>query len=443
MAISAIQPISGFSQVAAVSALQLRKRVTLVEQAPRIALAGVTVTLGASQSLPVLYNSAGLLRSLIQVEATNDLPSGPLPGSDEARLQGELGVLLRLGTDSGNSGIFNTTDSTVTLSADTLQALNNVLASRLGDAGDSARSQAESDLLAQLLSASSSGLNSATAGAAVLNASGVLRGATADTSSKAVDSLLTIDLGLAARALDANSATAAALATPTLLQNSQSSSTGSALGSVLAANVNLAAAASNVSSLSLANLDTSTSSAVKDNILRSSLNLSGESGGLLAGGNLLDAGATVTMPTRFTPEAVNRVLTALLLEGLADEQTPVTDPGAAAVVVPAGAANDTQPATGVVATPTALTQAAPTDSILSTRDDFAGTGLSGTINDPAATAVTTTTRNPAYAEAAAALYLSATIYRLQPLPGDVNPPDEFADTPAVSAIQQVPPLKAR
>jgi hypothetical protein len=443
MAISAIQPVSGFSQVAAVGALQVRRRVALVEQAPQIALPGVTVTLGASQSLPALYNSAGLLRSLIQVEATNDLPSGPLPGSDEARLQGELGVLLRLNTDTANSGIFSATGSTVTLSADTLQALNNVLANRLGDAGSSARSQAESDLLAQLLSASSSGLSSATAGAAVLNASGVLRGATADTSSKAVDSLLTIDLGLAARALDANSAKAAALATPSLLQNSQSSSTGFALGSILATNVNLAAAASNVSSLSLANLDTGTSSAVKDNILRSSLNLSGESGGLLAGGNLLDAGSTLALPTSITPEPMTRVLTALLREGLADEQTPVIDLGAAAVVAPAGAANDTQPATGVVLTPTDSTPAAPTDSILATPADSAGTELPGPINDPAATAVTTTTRNPAYAEAAAALYLSAAIYRSQPLPGDVSPPDELADTPAVSGIRQVLRLKAQ
>lgn len=440
MAISAIQPVSGFGEVALIGALQARRRVSVVEQAPQVALPSVTVTLGASQSLPALYNSAGLLRSLIAVDSANGLPSGPLPGSDQASLQGDLGVLLRVNADTTNSGLVNATGSTATLSVDTLPALDNLLADRLGDAGGGERRQAESDLLAQLLSAASSGLNGATAGASVLNATGVLQGPTADTAGKALDSLLTTDLGLAARALDANSARAAALATPSLLQNPPNDATGFALDSILAAQVQLATAASNASSLSLENLDTSSASPVKDDLLRSSLNLSGGSGGLLTGGGLLATGTAVALPETMSAEAATRVLAGLLREVGRDDALPAIELGTVAV---ADAAATAAPPTTAGAPASARAATNPDGSALATTIGSAATELPAPVNDPAATAINTAAGNPAYAEAAAAFYLSTAMYRSQAHPGNPGGPDEEAENRAISRIQYVPGLKAR
>ncbi|MCF8178257.1 MAG: hypothetical protein K9J74_07085 [Sulfuritalea sp.] len=99
--------------------------------------------------------------------------------SDSAELQAQLETLLRLNADTRNSGSLSTRDSTSTLSAEALRTLNTVLANQLGEAGASERSQAENELLAQLLNSASSRLNSASE---VLTA-GTQPQATLDTSS--------------------------------------------------------------------------------------------------------------------------------------------------------------------------------------------------------------------------------------------------------------------
>ena len=240
----------------------------------------------------------------------------------------------------------------------------------------------------------------------MLDATGVLQGAATDRSGKALDSLLTTDLGLAARALDKNSA-----------------------------NVTQATAASKLGSLSLANLDTSNSSTVKDDILRASLNLSGRSGGLLTDGGLLDAGTSVALPESISTEVATRVLSGLLRQVRTDDVTPAIEFGSVSVIEQARAANDARGSQGLAATPAPAPLAAPADTN--------PTELPSQANDPAATALNSATGNPAYAEAAAAFYLSAAIYRAQPLPGNVDVPDEFAESPTVTGIQRVPALKAR
>ncbi|MDP3513034.1 MAG: hypothetical protein Q8S20_09820 [Sulfuritalea sp.] len=203
MAISSTLPISGFGTVIATRAVSVRDANSLAQQIPSLAGPGVAVTIGATTLAPQLYNSAGLLRALVGLDSAGALPSGADPGAVSSELQGNLETVLGLNSEAGSLGVSDSIGSLANLSADSLQALNNVLADGLdttatGASGD----QALRELLAQTLNASSSGLDRTTAAASVVNTSGVLRAASADESLRALNALPTSDLGLAATALD-------------------------------------------------------------------------------------------------------------------------------------------------------------------------------------------------------------------------------------------------
>ena len=202
MAISSTLPISGFGTIIATRAVSVRDANSLAQQIPSLAGPGVAITIGATTLAPQLYNSAGLLRALVGLDAADALPSGADPGVVSSELQGNLETVLGLNSEAGSLGVSDSIGSVANLSADSLQALNNVLADGLGTTTGESRDQALQELLAQTLNASSSGFDRTTAAASVVNTSGVLQAGSADESLRALNALPTSDLGLAASALD-------------------------------------------------------------------------------------------------------------------------------------------------------------------------------------------------------------------------------------------------
>lgn len=202
MAISSTLPISGFGTVIATRAVSVRDANSLAQQIPSLAGPSVAVTIGATTLAPQLYNSAGLLRALVGLDTADALPSGADPGAVSSELQGNLETVLGLNSEAGSLGVSDSIGSLANLSADSLQALNNVLANGLDTTTGASSEQALRELLAQTLNASSSGLDRTTAAASVVNTSGVLRAASADESLRALNALPTAELGLAATALD-------------------------------------------------------------------------------------------------------------------------------------------------------------------------------------------------------------------------------------------------
>ncbi|MCF8198657.1 MAG: hypothetical protein K9J42_07820 [Sulfuritalea sp.] len=399
MTVRAIQGVSGLSEVAFIGSSRVRRRVSLAEQLPQIASPSVSVTLGANQSAPSLYNAAGLFQSYLQADSAKN-PTGPLPGSNEALLQGELKTLLRLNSDTSNSGILNATGVTASLSASALQALNNVIANRLGEAGGSERSQTESELLLQLLNLSSSRLS----------------GATAD-----------LNIGaLSQGSIDANSFSAL-------------------LNSILGSGLDL-------SSLPIGSLIGG--AGFFGGGLASLLGSggSGEAGLFgLATPDLLDIGAPGIFNLNVTgaqapgnsSEADARASAGLARQAGAEGSTPASDRRDVAAALLTSNVPDSSAAPIIVSQPSpqlAVNQAAQTlpASVIS-----AVTITPNQTTDPARTAINTVAGNPTFAESVASLYLSAAVFRAQHHPGDESVPETLTEVQAISGVPQVPRLEAR
>ncbi|MBK7013986.1 MAG: hypothetical protein IPH39_00025 [Sulfuritalea sp.] len=98
------------------------------------------------------------------------------------------------------------------------------------------------ELLARAVSSASSGLDRARSATAVVNATGVLRSRSADTSLKGAGGLATINLGLAATAIDAGVAATGNRVNANLLSNSSSDSNTLGLNRALTSNLEQATA---------------------------------------------------------------------------------------------------------------------------------------------------------------------------------------------------------
>lgn len=205
MAISSTLPVTSPYAPPQASSVSVRDAGSLARQIPALAAPSVAVTIGAAASSTLLYNAAGLLRSLVVVDAAGDLPSGANSNAGSAGLPGNLETVLGLNSESGFLGTSAAIGSLGDLSSDSAQALKSVLADGQGN------DQALKDLLAQALNASSSGLDRNRSAASVVNATGVLRSGSSDQALKALDALRTSDLGLAATGIDAGRATTGTL----------------------------------------------------------------------------------------------------------------------------------------------------------------------------------------------------------------------------------------
>ncbi|MCF7995497.1 MAG: hypothetical protein K9L88_11720 [Chromatiaceae bacterium] len=398
MTITAIQAVSSFGGVSFYGASPVRRQVSLVEQAPLLAPRGVTVTLGASQPPPLTYNAVGLLQSLNLVESSNVSTSDPLALSDSAQLQAQLETLLRLNTDTSNSGNLSTRDSISTLSAEALRALNTVLANQLGEAGASERSQAENELLAQLLNSASSRLNSASE---ALTA-GTLPQATLDTSSFTAlwNSILNSNLDLSSLPLGvlAGQAALSNIGTPGLFSSGGFSLFGqSPAGSLLS----------------------------------------------IGAPGLFSVGATGTQPQTDISASADPSLTAVPgTSGVGSQYSSIARRVAAADDS-VGNAPVTSTGQGVVTRPSAERAARPLEQTLPLSADLAMTSSPIQVSDTAQSAINTVAGNPNYAEAVASLYLSAAVFRAQSHQVDATIPDESTEVRTVSAIQHVQDPMAR
>lgn len=205
MAISSNLSVTSPYAPAVARAISVRDPESLARQIPALAVPGVAVTIGASAQAPLLYNSAGLLRSLTQLDSSGSLPAGTTSATGSAGLQGDLETVLGLNSETGFLGTSDPIGSLANLSADSTRALKAVLAD--GDGNE----QALQELLAQALNASSSGMDRTRSAATVVNATGVLRSGGADQTLKALDALRGTNLGLAATGIDAGISSSAAL----------------------------------------------------------------------------------------------------------------------------------------------------------------------------------------------------------------------------------------
>jgi hypothetical protein len=205
MAISSNLSVTSPYAPAVARAISVRDPESLARQIPALATPGVAVTIGANTPAPLLYNPAGLLRSLAQLDSRGSLPPGATSTAGSAGLQGDLETVLGLNSETGFLGTPDPIGSLANLSADSTQALNAVLADGQGN------NQALQELLAQALNASSSGMDRTRSAATVVNATGVLRSGASDQTLKALDALRGTNLGLAATGIDAGISSSAAL----------------------------------------------------------------------------------------------------------------------------------------------------------------------------------------------------------------------------------------
>lgn len=417
MAIGSTLPISGFNTVIATRAVSVRDPNSLAQQIPSLAGPGVAVTIGASAFAPLLYNSAGLLRSLVGLDAADALPSGADPGAVSSELQGNLETVLGLNSEAGSLGVSDAIGSIADLSADSLQALNNVLANGIDDTAGANREQALRELLAQTLNASSSGLDRTTAAASVVNTSGVLRVASADESLRALNALPTSSLGLAATALDTG------IGDTALPQNSLNDASSLAFNRLLAADLEQA----------IAELDTSRprrrpgGSAGASDLLLSGVSLltAATDASAIIGESALTADELALAPG-LSPESLVRL--ALQTPRRGDEAAPTENTQTLFATERSGTS---APRPGVAGPPAAAQSGAATPTVAALNP------APGPLRTLANTPGASITLEPRYAELAASMTMGAAVYRFQASVATGVPPGEVDPARTVWPIRPV------
>jgi hypothetical protein len=421
MAIESSLPVASPYAPTAVRAVSVRDPNSLARQIPALAVSGVAVSIGAGAPVPLLYNPAGLLRALGTVEKAGALPAGASSSSGSAGLQGNLETVLGLNSDSGFLAGANSAGSLGSLSAGSRQALTSVLADGQGN------DQALQQLLAQTLSASSSGQDRTRAAATVVDATGVLRAGSAEQTLKALDSLRTASLGLAARAIDAGSGNTQNLGVTALPGNSGGNADS------LAFNRNLSA-----------RLEAAVAEIDSERPRRRSLASAGADDLLLSGGSLL-AGATDVAAIDAEPALLaDQLALELDVPDLALARLALNLPRRAEESLAAGtAAAEFAAELQAIATgsppPSAPRNAPETADAQATRSALASaTEARAAAATPAANATPTVTREPRYAEIAASLSMGAAVYRFQSSVTTAVPPGAVDPLRTVLQIRPIP-----
>lgn len=424
MAITSSLSVSSPFAPAAVRAVSVRDPNSLAQQIPRLAVPGVAVSIGAPAPAPLLYNPAGLLRSLAAVENAGALPSGVAPGSGSAGLQGELETVLGLNSDSGFLGTANPAGSLANLSAGSRQALNSVLVA--GEGNDAALQ----DLLARSLAASSSGLDRTRSAATVVGATGVLRAGSAEQALKSLDSLRTASLGLAAEAIDAGSG------------NTQSlSSTG------LPGNAGNSANSASVSRSQYAKLEAAIADIEATRPRRRPLAAAGADDLLLSGVSLLggvDAAAAIDAEPALLADPLAREpgVPADALARLAVNLPRRADGADSAESAAAEFAAELQAIAGDSAEPLSRSSPASANERATRAGLESATAQApGTAAAPAAAVTPAVTREPRYAELAASMSMGAAVYRFQARTASLVPPGAVDPLRTVLQVRPPPAVK--
>jgi hypothetical protein len=387
------------------------------------AVPGVAVTIGATPPAPLIYNPAGLVRALAGLDSTDALPAGTNIDTGTAGVQGDLETVLGLNSDTGFLGAPDAIGSLGGLSADSKRALDSVLAEQTG--GSEGSDLVLQELLARAVSSASSGLDRARSATAVVNATGVLRSGSADTSLKALEALQQSNLGLAATAIDAGVAATGSRVNANLLSNSSSDSNTLGLNRALTSN-----------------LEQATAELDAGRPRRRSAAQAGASDLLLSGVSLLTAATDVLAidaePTLLADQLAQA--TSLPLDALARiaPQTPQraalatgeTEAEFTALAAdPASAPSRTQAVTGRQEANNARAAERALDL------PMAEAPASGTL--PAA-GIAAVTREPRYAEIAASMNMGAAVYRFQTSVSTGVPPGEVSPLRTVLQIRSTP-----
>ncbi len=428
MAITSSLSVSPPYAPPAVRAVSVREPNSLAQQIPALAVPGVAVSIGASAPAPLLYNPAGLLRSLGVADRAGALPSGVVAGTGSAGLQGDLETVLGLNSDSGFLGIADPAGSLADLSAGSRQALVSVLDDSQGN------DAALRDLLSRALAASGSGLDRTRSAATVVGATGVLRSGSAEQALKSLDSLRTTNLGLAADAIDAGNGNTRALGTGGLPGSAANGSDSLSFSRNQSARLETA----------VADIDAarprrrSQAAANADDLL-----LSGVS--LLTGADAAAAieaePALLVDPLAREPGAPAAALARLAVDLPRRAEEVVTAEAAAArFAAELQAIADGNAATGKATEP-APRDTATSERLTRTATESATTPPPASATAAAANATPAVTREPRYAEIAASMSMGAAVYRFQAKAATVVPPGAVDPLRTVLQVRSAPSVR--
>lgn len=404
MAITSSLSVGSPYAPSAVRAVSVRDVNSLARQIPDLAVPGVAVSIGPLAQAPLLYNPAGLLRSLGTVADAGALPAGAASGTGSAGLQGDLETVLGLNSDSGFLGGANPAGSLANLSANSRQALVSVLTA--GQGSDAALQ----DLLAQSLAASNSGLDKARAAATVVDAAGILRSGSTEQTLKSLDSLRSANLGLAATAIDAGSGNTRNLGNIGLPGNTGATSDSQSF--IRGQFARLEAAIADIDANRPRRRTQATAGA--DDLLLSGISL-------LTG---VDDAAAIDAEPVLLADTLDRGpgVPANALARLAIDLPRHANPNSAAET--AVAEFETELRASTENAPDSIRAEPFSSNELATRisRESATPQASGTVAIPAANATPTVTREPRYAEIAASMSMGAAVYRFQVKIANVVPP---------------------
>ncbi len=401
----------------------MRESGSLANRIPQLAAPGIAVTIGAAPPASLIYNAAGLVRALAGLDIADALPAGTSIDTGTAGVQGDLETVLGLNSDTGFLGAPDAIGSLAGLSGDSKRALDSVLAAQ--SSGSEGNDLVLQELLARAVNAASSGLDRARSATAVLNATGVLRSGSADSSLKALEALQQSNLGLAATAIDAGVASTGSLVNANLLASSPSDSNSLGLNRALTSN-----------------LDQATAELDAGRPRRRSAAQAGASDLLLSGVSLL-TGATDVLAIDAEPTLLADQLTQvtnLPLDALA-RIAPQT-PQRAALATGESEAEFTALAADPALAPRRTQAVAAGQEASNAR--AAGSPLdSPTREAPAASTspaagISSVTREPRYAEIAASMNMGAAVYRFQASVSTGVPPGDVAPLRTVLQIRPTP-----
>ncbi len=384
--VTAIQAVSSVNTVSILPPVA-RVSVLTSEAGTSFVVPSTLVTLGASSAVtdPLTYNAAGLFGSLLQLNESNQATTNSTEPAAGGVTLNDLAALLGLDSDTlanTAAGLLDAPLNLQSLPASTIKALTTLLEQTVNDTTNDTNALAVNQALTSLLETA---LNT---GATELEAT------PADSLMNAIDIIRALPPGSTAASIGAlifNAASDSSLLSPPPLLTP----------------LTVPVAASNGTLEDIANPDTTVTPAV-DAQLRAATDMTAEATAVEPALETLIA-RTATAAPATTTRAIAGVTTGNNA-GLVTATSEITT----------GTATATATATTPAATATSAAAAAAATPQL----------------HPAAQALNNISGNPAYAFAAAGMYLSAVISRMQPIAATTRPAS------AADAPQPVTPMRS-
>lgn len=432
MAITSIQAVAGFNALISARAASVRDPGSLTQKIPALATPGVSVTLGGGLSAVPVYDGSGLLRAALAAEAAGALPSGTQPGATTvSTLQERLQTVLALNPGESNlsgSGL----SANPTVSRSSLAALNNVISATAAESGAPSADEVLQNLIAQALNTGAAGLDPARAASAALGSAGVLNARSATDARNALDALPAAQLELAAGVLGNSPAGGSGIASSNLAQATGNDASTLAFNRLLAADLEEAIAESDTTS----RRRRSTAFASGSDLLLGSVSLlTGATDTATTDAEIALNNGELTLPSTISAEALARLA---IRPGPTREGGPGIDTISLEIEPDSG--------TAAVARTVGPTQAdAAAEPQRAARIAASGPAAAAPVlpeNQPAMAGSPTITRDPRYAETAAAMSMSAAVYRFQTTVSVTVPPGEVDPARTVQPVLAVPQAKS-